>query len=668
MKKLLLLSLLALLAFGTSSAVFNLTIHVCGHCGVADGCCAEPGVCLPSQYSTDPDCGHACTANSQCPSGSQCISGTCTDCTQNGVCIPSCSNDPDCNNCPACSTCPASNPNCCSGVNCPTGQACINGQCSDCTANGVCNPNCDGKDPDCSCTSSATCPQNSTCIAGSCTSCGKDNWCNPFCPAGTDPDCTNQAGGCVPACPAGFSCLNGNCLSCAADGVCNPSCAPGTDPDCCATSSDCAGGKICSAGTCVLPSCIADGFCNTSCANDPDCCIADGTCPTQGCARGSDPDCAGAGGNDTCKQCGADGMCNACCASDPDCGKPECTDSAQCGAAQTCMNHYCVYTPLAQPGGNNGNATFIIIYAPGNASPGEMVRVNVTFLNGTPATKALIYVKYPDGSQVQVITDLLGIASFNATASGYYYYDAYGVAIYQNSVTYVPQEGKAQPVDQVYFTQIAPARQQKTLIVPITITEPSKLTLSVYEERNQSAPSSLAIKTPALKILSTATDNAGKYAENYSQDFGRYVFTITAKQDVQRLYAKFNLERLPAGVEAKSDYLLPLILFLIALAIGVAYAMRKSLPLALSFGKGITVTVSPEKPKPQSEVEIVLELGKGVPYAERDFIVVLKSTNEMFSLKTNKNGVALFVPYNTGKYAVDVPGYTLRGNREFEVA
>jgi len=65
---------------------------------------------------------------------------------------------------------------------------------ADCSANGVCNPQC-AADPDC---------------GGM--SCEADGECNPNCPEGTDEDCGEEG--------------------CDQDGNCNKACPAGTDPDC----------------------------------------------------------------------------------------------------------------------------------------------------------------------------------------------------------------------------------------------------------------------------------------------------------------------------------------------------------------------------------------------------------------------------------------------------
>ncbi|VVB98420.1 Uncharacterised protein [uncultured archaeon] len=442
----------------------------------------------------------------------------------------------------------------------------------------------------------------------------------------------------------------------------------------------CSNGKLGQSRTCVLPVCTADGACNPSCSNDPDCCLIDGFCPSLGCAKGDDQDCClendsscgggGGGGGDSgnCTACGSDSFCNVCCSNDPDCGKPECGSSSDCGQAFSCVKSRCVYAPLSvHKGEGAGNGTFVIIYAPANASLNDRVQLNVTFINGTASPKVMVVVKYPDGSEARVIADAQGHAFFNATAPGFYYYETFGVILYQSTITRVPAPGQnpGNTTDMIFYSDISPTAFEKSLVVPVTISEPSALTLSVSDEGNRSVPSALRIKSPSAEIQDNSTSDSGMYSSNYS-DLGKYVFTITAKRSVGRLYAKISLERLPLQVAFSGDFTTLALIILIVLAIAAAYFFRKTLAGLIAFGKGAKSTLLTEKPVHGRLVQVLLESGKK-PLAEKKVILLFRDTGELYELETDEKGIASFIPQAAGLYELQIEGYSVDGDRKFTV-
>ena len=138
-------------------------------------------------------------------------------------------------------------------------------ECTDCSVNGTCNILCPaGVDPDCTCpagqeydddndgTQDACCADGLTPVdtdtdpeMDECTDCSANGTCNPLCPAGVDPDCTCPEGqeydddndGTQDACCAdGLTPVDTDtdpemdeCTDCSTNGTCNPLCPAGTD-------------------------------------------------------------------------------------------------------------------------------------------------------------------------------------------------------------------------------------------------------------------------------------------------------------------------------------------------------------------------------------------------------------------------------------------------------
>jgi hypothetical protein len=298
-------------------------IGACGRC-VAANCCEEVAACASREgcwsclgNSTE-DCwgqtdyenvwgcaesacwdeclGTYCSEIGQyCESGSDCCNGTCTN-HQCATCVPDCDGKQcgangcggNCGTCPGNATCQGGQcvcePNCygkdcgddgCGGTcgTCSGGNPCISGNC--------CAPTCDGKEcgSDGCGGSCGICGSGDVCQGGSC--------CTPTC--GGKECGSNGCGGTCGTCSSGENCESGQCVAdpndcdpvynsgCSYPNQCillsneSTACAlagNGTQGDYCSSTTPCAGGHSCFAGTCRK---ICDKYSGEGCSGMTTC-------------------------------------------------------------------------------------------------------------------------------------------------------------------------------------------------------------------------------------------------------------------------------------------------------------------------------------------------------------------------------------------------------------
>lgn len=210
----------------------------------------------------------------------------------------------------------------------------------ECPFDGLCDPNCQGFDPDCD------------------DPCPFDGFCDEFCSIG-DPDCFEEFeyclsgdGFCDDFC-TDFGPADPDCNHCTKDDVCVFGCSNGEDVDCsrefCVSGdAQCDFGCVPEDADCAELHCQSgDGFCDFPCdAPDPDCgtnadlcndfaycCEGDGFCDSRECPS-LDTD---------CNNCLDDGLCvSECDSPDPDCNEfSDCLSDVDCADAAPCSVGFC---------------------------------------------------------------------------------------------------------------------------------------------------------------------------------------------------------------------------------------------------------------------------------------------------------------------------------------
>lgn len=281
----------------------------------------------------------------------------------------------------------------------------------------------------------------------------------------------------------------------------------------------------------------------------------------------------------------------------------------------------------------------IIIEAPLEVPVGTNVTVNVSYVNKTPADNINIVVLTPLNKNVYYLTNGEGEFSYVASNEGPHIYSAPGYVIRKSVITYA------------YLTEA------KSLIIPLYITEPTRMSINTYS-MGVSIGSLIKIKDPYNSELE-AEAPGGRY-EHYITVPGRYTITIIPLEEVPSLSASIELEKAP--------FVLPLLdkpelwaalLLVILLLLAVDYYRTKmavsekrytlvQLTKPARTGKTVDVRIVDKNKNPVrgAKVKIYIEEG-GVLVAEQ---------------KTDANGIVSFVPNREGKYLFECEKAELKKN------
>ncbi|VVB98577.1 Uncharacterised protein [uncultured archaeon] len=292
-----------------------------------------------------------------------------------------------------------------------------------------------------------------------------------------------------------------------------------------------------------------------------------------------------------------------------------------------------------------GRNLSVLIDAPLEAQCGQLVRVNVTYENGVPVSGMALNTSWPAGSSESLIgadghTDYIG------TDEGVYTYDVPGMAVARTAATYI------------YCGNATPG--VKTLILPLYVTEDSKLDLSVFREGKNPQRASLKISRPDLTVDYNNTTTFGTYGEILRVP-GKYVFTISAA-NVKSLSAKAELNKLPAQAATPGDLPFLILILLIVLGIGIAYYYRSTLVAVLVKKK--LVVVEREKD--------AYCAGDAIPlsFRFRDFnralanttVTIVSDEGREMTLATDRKGSLIFIPEQEGTYHITLRDHLVFGD------
>ncbi|MEM2948256.1 MAG: right-handed parallel beta-helix repeat-containing protein [Candidatus Anstonellales archaeon] len=281
----------------------------------------------------------------------------------------------------------------------------------------------------------------------------------------------------------------------------------------------------------------------------------------------------------------------------------------------------------------------IIIDAPLEVPVGSEVDVNVSYVNGSEAGNINIVVTNPLNRKIYYLTDKNGRFRYVAENEGAYVYSAPGYAIRKSVITY------------------AYLKEAKSLIIPMYITQPTKIFINVYSF-GISIDSSVKIKDP-YGVEKEVEARGGRY-EDYISLPGRYVFTITPFEKVQSISARIELEKAPfiLPLFEKLEFWLMLLL-IIALILAVDYYRTKLAPKPKLYSL-VLLTKMPYAGKP---VKVRIVDSKGNPVQKASAYIYLEYEGLLVDeKKTDINGMFSFVPKEKGKYLIECEGAELKKN------
>ncbi len=325
----------------------------------------------------------------------------------------------------------------------------------------------------------------------------------------------------------------------------------------------------------------------------------------------------------------------------------DCMASLQIGAASQQGNG----TPGEQQNGTN--ITIITeppkvnvnVTAPQEVEIGSPVLVNVTYENGTPLVGEIMELVAPGNNSFTFILDANGEARYNATREGFYVYNVPDFNIVRNTITYAYIPGKAP--------------ETKVLVVPVYITEPSRLQLEIL---SQGAPQPAHVRIEGPMNFENDTNTIGLFIADIPTP-GSYIITATAT-GVKSLSAQVTLNRAAAQRSFVEDNIW-LLLLLVALAILLAYLVRRKLLAYLIRGRMAQLRIHPEKPKSKQAVEIAFTSeGKQLAGAA---VTLITEKGDIYKHSTRPDGKFVFVPVEPGIYRISVKGYSIFGSDQFEV-
>ena len=281
----------------------------------------------------------------------------------------------------------------------------------------------------------------------------------------------------------------------------------------------------------------------------------------------------------------------------------------------------------------------ITIEAPLEVPVGTNVTVNVSYVNKTPAGNINIVVLTPLNKNIYYLTNEKGKFSYVASDEGPYIYSAPGYVIRKSVITY------AYPIE------------TKSLVIPLYITEPTRMSINVYS-MGVSIGSLIKIKDPYGFELEA--EASGGIYEHYISVPGKYTITIIPSEKVPSLSASIELEKAP--------FILPLLdkpelwaalLLIILLIIAVDYYRTKmavsekrytiiQLTKPARTGKTVDVRIVDENKNPIRGAEVKI-------YIEEEGVLVAEQ-------KTDANGIVSFVPNRKGKYLFECEKAELKKN------
>ncbi len=300
--------------------------------------------------------------------------------------------------------------------------------------------------------------------------------------------------------------------------------------------------------------------------------------------------------------------------------------------------------------GSNGTMPFfvsrncsVIIDAPLEALCNGGVQVNVTCDNDIPLSGAFLTVFGPSGSQ-ELMIDAKGSASFVAEDEGYYFYEVPGVLMRSTVVTSVYCENSTGGV--------------KTLVVPLYITEASKLDITVFREGRQPQKAAVKIFRPTQLADFANTTSYGTYEEVITLP-GNYVYTISAS-NVRSLSAKMELNKLAAQIETGGDISM-LLIILIVMAISVAYTTRRQIIALLVKKKLVLISFEKKKYEPGELVEISFKIKDLNRKAADTPVSIISDDGEETVLMTDRKGRVIFIPEKEGIYHISMRNYIIEG-------
>ncbi|MFA5077589.1 MAG: hypothetical protein WC488_04140, partial [Candidatus Micrarchaeia archaeon] len=345
--------------------------------------------------------------------------------------------------------------------------------------------------------------------------------------------------------------------------------------------------------------------------------------------------------------CG-DGRCSNgenCTTCPQDCGRCPCSSNSDCPADQMCSNGECIPGLGCQFNSPPCGECFMCldnqcvdlvnhlrIDAPLESLVNNTVTVALYNISNSTIQSAYLNVTDPLNISERYLSDANGRIFYLPPIIGYYTYSSSCANLTGILGTYV------------YDTQSQPS--DKILIIPLYVTEPSKLTIDVV---SMGKPTKAGVKAdePNQKQKTSDTDAYGRYEETLTVP-GKYVYTISAS-NVRSLAANIQLTPLPASRGILDDPNLLILLIILLLLILLSYKYRDRI-VALLFGKkAAALSFEPEKPVAGEELAITLRDEKGGPLRNKKLIVVGEN-GEVAELKTDSKGSASFIPPAKGTY------------------
>jgi len=283
----------------------------------------------------------------------------------------------------------------------------------------------------------------------------------------------------------------------------------------------------------------------------------------------------------------------------------------------------------------------IIIDAPLEVPVGTNVTVNVSYVNGSAASRISVSVLTPLNKKIYYITDENGQFSYVADHEGAYIYSAPGYIIRKSVITY------------------AYLKEAKFLVIPLYITEPTKVMISVYSF-GVSIDSSIKIRDP-YGVEKEVEAKGGKY-DDYLSLPGMYVFTIIPAEKVASLSARIELGKPPFFLQLfeKPEFWLMLLL-VVLLIIAVDY-YRTRIAGGVMKTYSIVLLTKPARAEREVKFRVVDENKKPISgarvrvYAEEGAVLFSEGN-------TDKEGIFSFVPKKKGEYIVECEGAELKKNK-----